>query len=62
MSENMPRKPQTTAPTSRLMGRGAGFFALCLARLGGFFFAVPADFLVPPVELAIFRDSLLNYS
>ncbi len=52
----MPRKAQTTAPTSRRIGRGAFFLAGALLRVEPdvVFFAVPEDFLVPPEELAIY--------
>ena len=56
MSEKMPRNAHTTAPTSRLMGRGAFYLAgaLLLDEEAVDFFAVPEDFFVPPEELAIY--------
>ena len=52
----MPRKAQTTAPISRLTGRGAFFFAGVLLRdevREAVDFFAPVDFFVPPEELAI---------
>ena len=69
MAENMPKKAQTTAPTSRLMGLGA-FLPLPPALLGAapllgrefFVFLLPvpllaAGLLAPPEEDAMFQQS-----